>query len=150
MLKAGLTGIVVLALVGAAHAADGNQAKGDVVLNGTIATLTAPSTDSGPVAQVKPGERLTITGDCVDDAESADALRVMLTLAGESTAKSGFHVLATDQSIDDDGLNVRVPDLPETANRDFNVRVFRLGQDAPQMCNAGTIHVGTPSKGHLG
>ena len=149
MLKAGLTGIFLIALAGAAHAADSSDAKADVVLNGTIATLTAPA-ESAAVAQVKPGEQVTITGDCVANVQSADSLRVMLTLAGETAAKSGFHVLATDQSIGSEGLNVRVPDLPQTANRNFNVRVFRLDEDAPQICNAGTIHVGTPAKDHLG
>ena len=95
----------------------------------------------------KPGDELTITGACVANAKSAGDLRVMLTLS-DSNAKAGLHVLATDQSIGAEGLNVRVPDLPETANRDFNVKVFRLNHDAPEICNAGTIHVG-PAE-HLG
>ena len=145
MLKALLTGTVAAVLVSAA-AADEIPMDGGVVLNSSIASLTDGS-DSGSVAQVKPGEEMTITGACVANAKSAGDLRVMLTLSG-GNAKAGFHVLATDQSIGADGLNVRVPDLPETANRDFNVKVFRLNRDAPEICNAGTIHVG-PAE-HLG
>ena len=149
MLKAALTGIFLIGVTGAAYAADATDGKGEVVLNGTIATLASPS-ESGTVANVKPGEELTITGDCVVNVKSADRLRVMLTLADDTDAQSGFHVLATEQTIGSEGLNVRVPDLPQTANRDFNVKIFRLGDDAPQICNAGTIHVDAPDKHHLG
>ena len=149
MLKAGLTGILLIAFAGIANAAETGDSKGDVVLNGTIVSLTSPAA-SGTIAQVKPGEQMTITGDCVTNVTSPDRLRVMLTLTGETAAASGYHVLATDQSIGTQGLNVRVPDLPETANRNFDVRVFRLDDGAPQICNAGTIHVGTPTKDHLG
>ncbi len=148
MLKAALTGMFLIGVAGAAYAADATDGKGEVVLNGTIATLASPS-ESGTVANVKPGEELTITGDCVVNVKSADRLRVMLTLADDTDAQSGFHVLATEQTIGSEGLNVRVPDLPQTANRDFNVKIFRLGDDA-QICNAGTIHVDAPDKHHLG
>ena len=149
MLRSGLTGLFLIALAGAAQAADSGNAPADVVLNGTIATLTGAATP-GPVAQVRPGDQVTITGDCVTNVKSAGDLRVMLTLAGEPAPAAGYHVLATDQRIGSQGLNVRVPDLPETLNRDFNVRVFRLDDDTPQICNAGVIHVGAGSKRHLG
>ena len=148
MLKFALTGIFVIGLAGAACAETGGG-KADVVLNGTIASLAGPPA-SGPVPKVKPGEELTITGDCVANLKSADRLRVMLTLADDTEAGSGYHVLATDQTIGAEGLNVRVPDLPETSNRNFNVRVFRLGDDVPQICDAGTIHVRAAGKHHLG
>jgi len=54
-------------------------------------------------------------------------------------------VLATDQEIGGGGLQVRVPDLPETANRIFMVKVFRLGQEAPEICDAGSIRIGSAS-----
>ena len=149
MLKAVFTGLFIIGLAGSACAAQTGDGKADIVLNGTVASLTGQSS-SGPVPKVKPGEQLTITGDCVANLKSADRLRVMLTLAGDTDAGTGYHVLATDQTIGSDGLNVRVPDLPETSNRDFNVRVFRLGEDTPQICNAGTIHVRAASKHHLG
>ena len=147
MLKSTLAGIfLVFAGIACAAAA---PADGQVVLNGTIGSVEIPG-DQAPVAQVKPGEEVTITGACVSNVKSADHLRVMLTLADETTADAGYHVLATEQTIGMDGLNVRVPNLPETANRDFNVRVFRLSEESPQICNAGTIHVGAPVKHHLG
>jgi hypothetical protein len=149
MLKTVLAGIFLFAFTGFAVAGETVQVTSQVVLNGTVASLKAPS-EQGPVAQVKPGEELTITGVCVADASSAEGLRVMLTLASEAGADAGYHVLATEQALGTEGLNVRVPDLPETANRDFNVRVFVLDNDSPQICNAGTIHVGGPGKNNLG
>jgi hypothetical protein len=147
MLKSTLAGIfLVFSGIACAVAA---PAEGQVVLNGTIGSDKA-SSDPTPVAQVRPGEEMTITGACVTHVKSADHLRVMMTLAGDTSADSGYHVLATEQAIGEDGLNVRVPDLPETANRDFKVRVFRLGADSPKICDAGTIHVGAPNKHHLG
>ncbi len=148
MLRIVLAGIIFFGFTGFAYA-DEVASGGQVVLNGTIASLKAPA-EQGPVAQVKPGEKLTITGACVADAKSADHLRVMLTLAGDPGAEPGYHVLATEQALGTEGLNVRVPDLPETANRDFDVRVFRLDNDSPQICNAGTIHVDGRDKHNLG
>ncbi len=146
MLKFALTGTFLVALAGGACAAETAPAQPQTVLNSEIADLNTSSAGH-PVADVRPGEQVTITGDCVDNVKSADRLRVMLTPAGDDTR---FHVLATDQAIGAAGLNVRVPNLPETANRDFNVRVFRLGEDAPTICNAGIIHVGAANKHPLG
>src|SRR5205807_5865582 len=79
MLKALLTGTLAAVVVSAAAAAE-LPMDGGVVLNSSIASLTDGS-DSGSVAQVKPGEELTITGACVANAKSAGDLRVMLTLS---------------------------------------------------------------------
>jgi hypothetical protein len=59
-------------------------------------------------------------------------------------------VLATDQEIRAGGLHVRVPDLPEAANRVFQVKVFRLGEEAPEICDAGTIRIGAVSPRKVG
>jgi len=149
MLKFALAGTFVVALAGGACAAETGAASAQTVLNGAVATLNGLSTDH-KVAEVKPGEQVTITGDCVANVKSADRLRVMLTPAGDDADANRYHVLATEQAIGADGLNVRVPNLPETVNRDFSVRVFRLGEDVPTICNAGIIHVGAPDKHRLG
>lgn len=138
---------VVLAV--GACAAETVAAQAQTVLNGAVAVLNSTSTNHR-VADVKPGEEVTITGDCIANVKSADRLRVMLTPAGEDADANRYHVLATEQAIGAAGLNVRVPNLPETANRDFSVRVFRLGEDTPTICNAGIIHVGIPDRHGLG
>lgn len=147
MLKFALAGIFVVTLAGGAYAAEGGVTQPQTVLNSEIADLNSAPVGH-QVADVKPGEQVTITGDCVANVKSADRLRVMLTPAGDDASR--YHVLATEQAIGSDGLNVRVPNLPETLNRDFNVRVFRLGEDSPTICNAGIIHVGTSDKHRLG
>jgi hypothetical protein len=149
MLKFALAGTFVVALAGGACAAETAPAQPQTVLNGAVAALNSTSTGHS-VADVKPGEQVTITGDCVANVKSADRLRVMLTPAGDDAGTSRYHVLATEQAIGAAGLNVRVPNLPETANRDFSVRVFRLGEDTPTICNAGIIHVGSSNKHRLG
>ena len=146
MLKFALAGTFLVALAGGACAAETGATPSQTVLNSEVADLNSSSTGHR-VADVRPGEQLTITGDCVANVKSADRLRVMLTPAGDDTR---FHMLATDQAIGAAGLNVRVPNLPETANRDLNVRVFRLGEDMPTICNAGIIHVGASNKHPLG
>lgn len=97
---------------------------------------------TGTVADVRPGETVTITGECVR-GPSPESLRVVLTLAeGTSGAVTGYRaVLATDQRIRDGNLQVRVPDLPEADNHVFQVKVFRLGEQAPQICEAGAIRI---------
>lgn len=147
MLKLALTGIFAVALAGGACAAQTGAAKPQTVLNGEVADLNGPSS-THPVTDVRPGDEMTITGDCVANVKSADRLRVMLTPAGDDPDR--LHVLATEQMMGAAGLNVRVPNLPQTANRDFNVRVFRLGEDTPTICNAGIIHVGPRDQHDLG
>ena len=68
---------------------------------------------------------------------------MVLTLAeATSGAVTGYRaVLATDQRIRDGNLQVRVPDMPEADNHVFQVKVFRLGEQAPQICEAGAIRI---------
>jgi hypothetical protein len=102
---------------------------------------------SEPVAEVRPGQTVTITGECVR-APSADDLRVVLTLA-EGTA--GYRaVVATDQRMLDGNLQVRVPDMPEADNQVFQIKVFRLGEHTPQICEAGTIRIDSPPDDKVG
>jgi hypothetical protein len=123
-----------------------------VVLSSTVGEFAgrAPGA-AGPVADVRPGETVTITGECVR-APSADSLRVVLTLAqGTDGVATGYRaVLATDQRLRDGNLQVRVPDMPEADNHVFQVKVFRLGAQVPQICEAGAIRIDAPSDGKVG
>lgn len=104
-----------------------------------------------PIAEVRPGETVTITGDCVR-GPSTDSLRVVLTLAERPDgATTGYRaVLATDQRIRDGNLQVRVPNLPEAEDQVYQVKVFRLGEQAPQICGAGAIRIGAQADGKVG
>ena len=76
----------------------------------------------------------------------------MLTLTDSlASVEPGFRsVLATDQEVRGNTLQVRVPDLPAAANRTFQVRVFRLGEQAPEVCDAGAIRIGGQANGKVG
>lgn len=138
-------------LAGAASAQPGGLGSEDatgLVLRSTAGEFSGRAPiPAEPIAEVRPGQTVTITGDCVR-VPSAENLRVVLTLAG-STA--GYRaVMATDQRIHDGNLQVRVPDMPEADNRVFQVKVFRLGQPAPQICEAGAIRIDDPPDGKVG
>jgi hypothetical protein len=129
-------------LAGTAFAQPGGPGSEDatgLVLRSTAGEFSgrAPRPDE-PIAEVRPGQTVTITGDCVR-APSADDLRVVLTLASGVTGYRA--VMATDQRIHEGNLQVRVPDMPEADNHVFQVKVFRLGQQAPQICEAGAIRI---------
>lgn len=142
-------------LAGAALAQPANPPSEDatgLVLRSTVGEFSGRAPLPGePVADVRPGETVTITGDCIR-VPSADSLRVVLTLAeGVEGISTGYRaVLATDQRIRDGNLQVRVPDMPEADNHVFQVKVFRLGQQSPQICEAGAIRIDAQSDGKVG
>ena len=121
-----------------------------VVLHSTLGSIMGENSGiSAPVGDVQAGETFMITGECVSRVQSADNLRVVLTFA-DRDADAGYRsVVATDQEIQSDGLSVRVPDLPDAANRVFSVRVFHLGKDT-QVCNAGSIRITGVTEGKVG
>lgn len=122
-----------------------------LVLHSTLGSVTGENSGiTTPVGEVQPGDTFVITGECVARVKSADNLRVVLTFADSDDMPGYRSVVATDQEIHAGGLSVRVPDLPEAANRVFSVKVFRLGQESPAMCNAGNIRIGGATPGKLG
>src|SRR5262249_43736175 len=122
-----------------------------IVLHSTLGSITGENSGiSMPAGDVQPGETFMITGECVSRGEAADNLRVVRPLADNSAGAGYRSLVATDQQIQSDGLSVRVPDLPEAANQVFSVKVFRLGQDAPEICNAGSIRITGATQGKVG
>ncbi len=110
-----------------------------VVLRSTVGEFSGRTGGAAePVAEVRPGQTMTITGECVR-APSTESLRVVLTIADGTTGYRA--VLATDQRFRDGNLQVRVPDMPQSDNQVFQVRVFRLGEQTPQICEAGAIRI---------
>lgn len=144
VLMAGLLASAALAQPGG----PGSEDATGLVLRSTVGEFSGRSPiPAEPIAEVRPGQTVTITGDCVR-APSADDLRVVLTLT-EGTA--GYRaVMATDQRMHDGNLQVRVPDMPEADNHVFQVKVFRLGQQAPQICEAGAIRIDAQPDGKVG
>ena len=134
----------------AANANTGAETADGVVLHTTKGAIAAENTATA--ADVKPGDTFTITGDCIAPVHSADSLRVVLTLADQASgAQPGYRsAIATDQEMRGSNLEVRVPDLPESANRVFDVRVFRLGSEIPLVCEAGSLRIGAAIGGKVG
>lgn len=88
--------------------------------------------------KVAPGETFMVTGECIGGED--EDVRVVLSLS-DGDATSGFHeMLATDQQRDDGSLRVRVPNMKETRNHTFRVKLF-LGDSDPRVCDAGSIRV---------
>ena len=123
-----------------------------VVLHSTGQLTSEDPSVAGPVAEVKPGQTFTITGACVMPAGTSESLRVVLTIADQASGAAPCFrsVLATDQEISGSGLEVRVPAMPQAENHVFDVRIFRLGDQMPQICDAGSIRIGAASQGKLG
>jgi hypothetical protein len=153
MLRTALPCAVVMACASAAYAVNPSaESASALVLHSTLDSVTGEiSGIAAPIAEVKPGQTFTITGDCVARVNSADNLRVVLTFADTANDTPGYRsMIATDQEIGAGGLSVRVPDLPEATNRVFSVKVFHLGHEAPEICNAGTIRIGAAPEGKIG
>ena len=153
-LKSGLL-VGVIFLAGSALAQPGAPTSEDatgLVLRSTAGEFSGRTpVPAEVVAEVRPGETVTITGDCVR-APSVDDLRVVLTLAeGSEGATTGYRaVMATDQRMRDGNLQVRVPDMPHADNHVFQVKVFRLGDKEPQICEAGAIRIDADPDGKVG
>jgi len=149
----GLVLIAVAGMSGSAFALSPQQPSDSLILHSTLGAIAEnQSSPTGTATEVKPGETLSIVGDCVMPLHSAENVRVVLTLTDSlASVEPGFRsVLATDQEVRGNTLQVRVPDLPEAANRTFQVRVFRLGEEAPQVCDAGAIRIGGQTNGKVG
>jgi hypothetical protein len=144
----------VVAVTSAAVAVSAPAGTGtSLVLHSTLGEFTGRNLGiAGAATDILPGETFSITGDCVADAASADHLRVVLTFAGNAgSVQPGFRsVVAIEKYMHDNALQVRVPDMPETANRVFQVRVFTLDNPAPAMCEAGSIRIGGNAAGKVG
>jgi len=153
MLKFTLAAVSLVLLAGSAFAVNPPAENASPVLHSTIGEFTGRNFGiSGPVADVRPGQTVTITGDCLARMPSADNLRVVLTMAaGADGTDPGYRaVVATDQRISEGALQVRVPDMPEAENHVFQVKIFRLDEQAPQICEAGSIRIGAQPAGKVG
>lgn len=147
---------ISLALLASGSAFAVNPPSGSdntLVLHSTLSDFDGRSASTGgDVSDVKPGQTLTITGECVMQVNSADNLQVVLALANSpGAADAGFHaVIATDRELRGDDLQVRVPEMPQAANRVFQVKIFRLGAQTPEICDAGSIRIGGAVPGKAG
>ena len=88
MLRTALICVFMTACAGTAFAVNppAGSAVG-LVLHSTLESVTGDNSGiAAPVANVKAGETFTITGECVTRVQSAESLRVVLTLADTDSA----------------------------------------------------------------
>lgn len=109
----------------------------DAILDSTL------ETGGAAIRVAKPGDTFFIVGDCLAMARSARDVRVVLSLAEKGDSGMGYTaVLATEQELSDESLQVRVPEMPRMSNHLFRVRVFALDGEPSGACEAGQIRIG--------
>src|SRR5258708_28692659 len=115
MLRTALICVFVTACTGSAFAVNppAENAAG-LVLHSTLSSVTGENSGiAAPIADVKPGDTFTITGECITRVHSAETLRVWLTSADPVTALPAYaSFLPPDQQIRPAGPLSPVPDLP--------------------------------------
>lgn len=136
-----------LALTGIALALNATAGVACDTVQMSLVRLTSTTETSGVAEQprdVAPGETFLVSGECV--ADDGDDVHVVLSLSDGAEAKTGFHeLMATDQERKDGSLQVRVPNMKETLNHTFRVKLF-VGDSNPQICDAGSIRVAATSQ----
>jgi hypothetical protein len=88
-----------------------------------------------------PGDEFGVNCGCLGPHD-AD-VRVVLRLAADPGEQpTGYKkLLATDQTVDRDGLHVRVPDVPGLANHTVDVQVYVVDGTSTKACNAGRVRI---------
>jgi hypothetical protein len=152
--RTGFVSIALLLGTGGAFAVNPPAPAADnPVLHSTLSEVTGrDAAEDDDITNVLPGQMLTITGECVARAVAPEDLQVVLTLTDAlGVSAPGYRsVVATDQEMGSSGLQVRVPNMPNTANHVFQVRVFEVGGDSQRVCDAGAIRIGGETPGKVG
>lgn len=92
---------------------------------------------------VNPGDNILIACEAVERRAADSDVRVVLTisaLAGEP-GPGYAKVLATDEQILKDAVRVRIPDLPNLADRTVGLEVYVVGSDTAEHCDAGQVKI---------
>jgi hypothetical protein len=105
-----------------------------------VVQLYSTSDSSSPSAaprDVKLGQMVMITGDCVSKDRK---INVVLSLADDEPNNGWHSMLVTDMEMQDGNLHVRVPNMAQARNHTFRVKLY-VG-DSGCVCEAGSIRVG--------
>lgn len=104
----------------------------------------ARAATAGSVRLVRPGDEIGIACAALDDSVSVNDVRVVLTLAPAplEAATPGYRkVLATDEHLAKGAVHVRVPSVPDLANRVVAVSVYVVKADGARNCEAGQLRI---------
>jgi hypothetical protein len=104
---------------------------------GGVSAEPQAKASSLPVA--KRGQYLGVACTDIEQADR-DAVRVIMSFAkGEAPGYGG--VLATEMTITDDTVHVRVPDTPDIADHTMRVKVFYVDTKGRHACDAGKVKI---------
>jgi hypothetical protein len=113
----------------------------DAAAPGKIVSCTRLLDQGGSANGIGRGESLGIT--CAQARRGTAEVRVVLQFdaaPGETPLGYGA-VIATEQSIEDGVVRVRVPNLPDLANRTAAVKVYVIDAGGTHSCDAGRIKI---------
>lgn len=108
--------------------------------SGTTSPLSRHETS---VFDVNPGDDIVIACTAVEKRAAASDVRVVLTISAEpGSPAAGFSkVLAMDEQVLNDAVRVRIPDLPNLADRTVGVDVYVVDSGIATHCGAGQVKI---------
>ncbi|HEX3808345.1 MAG TPA: hypothetical protein VH000_11090 [Rhizomicrobium sp.] len=110
---------------------------------GTIPYAVDEMGSDNTVPFIDRGSQIAIACDALDKA-SADNVRVVMRIAPTlGDLDTGYKkVLATDETVSNGAVHVRVPDVPDLASHTVQVNVYVTKASGQQLtCDAGTMRV---------
>jgi hypothetical protein len=96
------------------------------------------------VPSVNPGDQIGIACTALTKSNADSDVRVVLTISAEpgQTPPGYKKVLATDEEVGQGAVRVRIPAVPDLADRMVNVNVYVMGVDGAQKsCDAGHVKI---------
>jgi hypothetical protein len=118
------------------------------VLAGAAASPADQFAPLGPddevVPVVAPGEMIGIACEALSYSAPDNDVRVVLTIAAAPSGapEPGYKkVLATNEKLTTGAVHVRIPKMPDLANRTVDVNVYVVNALGSHSCNAGHMHI---------
>jgi hypothetical protein len=131
--------VVVAATMTTAALASPPYANELMLPYGGITAYATPDAGGG-IPSAARGQFLGLACANVERA-TADAVRVVMSLAADEPSTGYTGVLATDQTITSGTVHVRVPDLPDLAQHTVRIRIYVTDAKGVHSCDAGRVRI---------
>lgn len=133
---AGLSALLLSAVPAAASSVPAPAGKADKFVSLHEGDETVP--------MVSPGDEIGIACDALQYTAPANDVRVVLTISSDPDQPSpGYKkVLATDEELIKGAVRVKIPEVPDLANRIVNVDVYVVNAAGAEACDAGHMRIG--------
>jgi hypothetical protein len=96
------------------------------------------------VPVVAPGEMIGIACEALSYSAPDNDVRVVLTISATPSGSEdpGYKkVLATNEQLTKGAVHVRIPEVPDLANRTVDVNVYVVNAMGSHSCDAGHMHI---------